>query len=137
MPNIAIRQETYEKMEGALKTFNFYTDRNITIEDFLNSLILEKVTILKNSLVQRSNLSHPFFQDGKLTNHFRQIARQQNLKASEISEKTGIDKSTLSYILSNKAQPGAENLLKLWVLFGKLDLEQLFEKKSCPKVENI
>jgi hypothetical protein len=130
LPNIFLPDPTYQKLEGALRMFNFLADRDISLETFVDAIIREKIEAYKEGTQQSKDLSHPFLADGKVMNRFKAIAKRQGFRATEIVDRTGIDKSTLSYILSNKSQPSTENLLKLWVLFGKPNLEHLFEKQS-------
>lgn len=58
--------------------------------------------------------------------YFTTLREKQNLTIKELSQKTGISKTTLSNIENNKVIPRMRTLLKL-VKFYKISLKELFE----------
>lgn len=58
--------------------------------------------------------------------YFTTLREKQNLTIKELSQKTGISKTTLSNIENNKVIPRMGTLLKL-VKFYKISLKELFE----------
>jgi len=68
-------------------------------------------------------------------NRINEIMEEHQLNASSLADKIGVQRSSLSHILSKRNKPSLDFILKIEKNFKKIDLNWLLFGKSSP--ENI
>ena len=71
-------------------------------------------------------------------NRINELMEEYQLNASSLSDKIGVQRSSLSHILSKRNKPSLDFVLKINENFEKIDLNWLlFGKSSIKNIENI
>ncbi len=122
---IQITDEKYEQISELVNIENFLNiklppkqDKKRTEEDFVKGLVNFYLRDLSGveSLVKLAGLNdtenHPRYH-----NHFKEIAKAQNISQRDIIRMTGIQQSSLSQIFNNKweSNPRLDTFFKIWV----------------------
>lgn len=59
-----------------------------------------------------------------------ELIKRQNRRQKEISELSGIPKSTLSTVLNGESVPSLETFIRIWIALGKPPIEHLLSIKT-------
>lgn len=116
---ISLKKETVNKLEKIVNYYNQYTKFNnkkwdyTSMEDIIKGSVIRQIEIIENynNFIENDNLEKPF----QIKNRFREIMLDQGLKQKDLVNMTGLDKSNISTIISNKNQPSLDNFLRMWI----------------------
>jgi DNA-binding Xre family transcriptional regulator len=84
-----------------------------TIEEFVTGSVIQVLKWLKAEEVSAGfdDLGKPY----RLRNHFKEILKSKGWTQKMLAEKTNIDPSNISIILSNRSQPSLDYFLRIWI----------------------
>jgi DNA-binding Xre family transcriptional regulator len=84
-----------------------------TIEEFVTGSVIQVLKWLKAEEVSAGfdDLGKPY----RLRNHFKEILKSKGWNQKMLAEKTNIDPSNISIILSNRSQPSIDYFLRIWI----------------------
>lgn len=66
----------------------------------------------------------------KLNNRIKEKLINIGWKQKDLADKTGIDKSNISMILSNRSQPSLDYFLRIWIALDCPPINELFYRKK-------
>ena len=69
-------------------------------------------------------------QDGLIRNNMKKIMKEKRMTQKELSVKTGIDKSNLSFYMNNKSQPSIEFFLRIWHALDYPSLNEILYREK-------
>lgn len=120
---IEIRDETFQQIKDFVDFYNlknkFFSKEPdyMTIENFIKGSIIRQLNEM-DALLDFAYVSEGVQHNRKLKNRFKELFDFHGIKATQISELTGIESSTLSNIFHNKTPMSLENFMKLWTLLN-------------------
>ncbi|WP_202080863.1 helix-turn-helix transcriptional regulator [Caldalkalibacillus salinus] len=133
---IELQQDTYHKILKLLhvQSYILKTDDNVTPEDFCKASISHLLKILLNSptpeIKQHVQQYLPLTSDLPLKNRFATYVDQLGISRNRLAKQLGISKGTLSGILSNKHQPSLDVFIKLYILLGCPDFNDILYREG-------
>jgi predicted XRE-type DNA-binding protein len=132
---IAIKKENYERLVKIVEYYNAKTDllnkdwELTSVDKLIKGSIIKQIeeieTILKPVILKDDELNN----EGKLKNSLQQIIKDNGLRQTDITELTGIAKTTLSGILNNRNQPSLDHFLRIWSVLGFPDIRRCFYRE--------
>ena len=73
----------------------------------------------------------------KFTNRLLKILESKNLSASQFAEKIGVQRSSVSHILSGRNKPSLDFIIKIITVFSDISLDWLIKGVKSDKTINI
>jgi DNA-binding XRE family transcriptional regulator len=132
---ISVKKETYDRIINYIDYFNLRNTLvkdekpEMNIENFIKGAIIDELieleALMNPVVIKNSDLA----KEGKLKNNLKKIAREDGIKNLDISELTGIDKTTLSQIFNNHQQPSLDYFLRIWSVLGYPPLRRCFYRE--------
>ena len=130
---VRLRESTLQFIENIVEyenKKNLLLNKNkpyATVEDFIAGCCIE---IIKKIETYNEKIVHGFDITGeyKLKNNIKKILKEKNIKQLDLSELTGLDKSTINLIVNNRTQPTLEAFLKIWAALDFPPIEEMFYK---------
>jgi DNA-binding Xre family transcriptional regulator len=83
------------------------------VEEFVTGSVIQMLKWLKSEELSAGldDLGKPY----RLKNHFKEILKRKGWSQKMLAEKTNIDPSNISIILSNRSQPSLDYFLRIWI----------------------
>ena len=129
--------ETIEFIDDLIRYENFRhkikrEGKIVYREDIIKAAIDYFLTDIRNYYKKHiiESKRHLFVPPLQLQNRFKDLMDIKLMKQVELSELTGINKTNLSHILSNKSQPGLDYFIRLWIAFDYPNIEDVLYKKE-------
>tara|TARA_B110001450_G_scaffold52631_1_gene49348 strand:+ start:218 stop:568 length:351 start_codon:yes stop_codon:yes gene_type:complete len=73
----------------------------------------------------------------KFTNRLLKILESKNLSASQFAEKIGVQRSSVSHVLSGRNKPSLDFIIKIITVFSDISLDWLIKGVKSDKTINI
>jgi len=73
----------------------------------------------------------------KFTNRLLKILESKNLSASQFAEKIGVQRSSVSHVLSGRNKPSLDFIIKITTVFSDISLDWLIKGVKSDKTINI
>lgn len=87
-----------------------------SVEEFVTGSVIQVLKWIKSEELSAGfdDLGKPY----RLRNHFKDIVKRKGWTQKQLAEKTNIDPSNISIILSNRSQPSLDYFLRIWIGLG-------------------
>lgn len=84
-----------------------------SIEEFVTGSVIQVLKWLRSqdNASGIGDLGRPY----RLKNHFKNILKKKEWTQKQLANKTGIDPSNISIILTNRSQPSLDYFLRIWI----------------------
>lgn len=97
--------------------------QDYNVEDFVTACVNVQIDLINTYYQHHEVVSSD--KKYEVRNKFKSYMDIIDVKQKDLIEMTGINKSSVSQILSNKIQPSLETFLRIWIALG------------CPKLDEI
>lgn len=124
--NEMLKAIRYQNLRNEFRKRNKPTD--LDTEDFITGCVNLYLNQLKtpHHLSGLSDLGRPY----RLKNHFKQILKKKGMIQKDLADKTGIDPSNISIILSNRSQPSLDYFLRIWIALNCPPLNECLSREE-------
>ncbi len=133
---IKIRQETmdfltdvknYENLKSKFKNGRPKVDEEDIVKAAIDHFMCDVRNFYKQLIINdiKNGIGKPY----KLRNRLKEILKEKGLKQKDLSELSGMDRASISLILTNRNLPSMDAFLRIWVALDYPSVEDMFYRE--------